>query len=84
MSGVADAHVALEGEGEQHHDADTEAAVAQEELQVSVVEGGDRMVPAAVLAVDQDAPGERQGEQDGEQGSSRVTWKEDVVIGSVL
>lgn len=61
---MAHADVAFKGEGEQHHDADAQTAVAQEELEVGVIEGGDRVVPAAVLAVDEDAPGEGEGKED--------------------
>lgn len=61
---MAHADVAFEGQGEQHHDAHTQTAIAQEELEVGVIEGGDGVVPTAVLAVDEDAPGEGQGEED--------------------
>lgn len=75
MSRVAHADVALQGEREQHHDAHAEAAVAEEELQVGVVERGDGMVPTAVLAVHQHAPGEGEGEEDRQQGGGGVAWK---------
>lgn len=63
---MADADVALDGEGEEHQDADSEAPVAQEEFQMGMVKGQAGVVPMARVAVFEDTPGEGQGEDDGQ------------------